>query len=219
MQRGRLPAAIGRGDANVNVLRRGLSVFRENIEIASIDKYTRVNQLELRVVLAATPIFFHQPVIGEFRLGIFVKCLHVRVSRRRVEIEIGFLDIFAVIALGTREAKEAFFENGISAVPKRQGEAQPALPIANAEQAILAPPVGPAARMIVGKKVPTGPVAGVVFADGSPLPFGQIGSPAFPIFLPAGIFLETLIFGGGFLEVRHEWVSRGSSFKAAEFMQ
>ena len=34
----------------------------------------------------------------------------------------------------------------------------------------------------------------VVFADGSPGPFAEIGSPAFPMFLPAVIFIETLLF-------------------------
>jgi hypothetical protein len=38
----------------------------------------------------------------------------------------------------------------------------------------------------------------VVFADSPPGPFAEIGAPALPMFLSAGVFLQSLLF-------RDEW--------------
>jgi hypothetical protein len=52
--------------------------------------------------------------------------------------------------------------------------------------------------MVVGKRFPGSPVRAVVFADSPPGTFAEIGAPALPMFLPTGIFLESLLF-------RDEW--------------
>src|SRR5205823_6674186 len=120
---------------------------------------------------------------------------------------------------GSAQAEEAFFENGIAAVPKSEPEAKPALPIANPQQAVLAPTVGATAGMIVRKVPPARPIDGVVLTNSSPLPLGQIRTPTFPIFLPVVVFLEPLIFSAGRFGVCHGVSPRGTNFKAAEFMQ
>ena len=67
----------------------------------------------------------------------------------RVEVVVALLHILPVVALGTGEAEQALLEDGVLAVPQGQAEAEPALPIGDAQQAILAPAVGAAPRLIV----------------------------------------------------------------------
>src|SRR5262249_38214680 len=106
---------------------------------------------------------------------------HVRVRGRGIQVEVALLAIFAVIALGTREPEQPFFQYAIAAVPQRQCETQPALAIANPEKSILAPAIGATAGMLVRKIAPGIAVGGVVFADRAPLPLGEIRPPAFPV--------------------------------------
>ena len=42
---------------------------------------------------------------------------------RAVEVEVVFLDVFAVIALAVGQSEQPFFEDGIVAIPQRQAEA------------------------------------------------------------------------------------------------
>src|SRR5690606_34596063 len=63
-------------------------------------------------------------------------------------------------------------------------------------QAVLAPAISPAARVIMGEVVPDTAVGTVVLADRSPLPFGEIRAPTFPIGLTQPIFLQTDRFPG-----------------------
>ena len=74
--------------------------------------------------------------------------------RRGVEVEIALLDVLAVVALGVGQAEEPLLEDGVAAVPQRQGEAQAALAVGDAQQAVLAPAVGAAAGVLVGEVVP-----------------------------------------------------------------
>jgi hypothetical protein len=66
--------------------------------------------------------------------------------------------------------------------------------IRDAGQSVLIPAIGTGASLVVRKRFPGSPVRAVVFADGSPGPFAEIWAPAFPMFLPAGVFIETLLF-------------------------
>jgi hypothetical protein len=93
-----------------------------------------------------------------------------------------------------REAEDPFLQNGISSVPEGDGEADILVTIGNAGQSVLIPTIGARASLVVRERFPGGPVRAVVFADGSPGPFAEIGAPAFPMFLPAGVFIETSLF-------------------------
>src|SRR5271165_4681604 len=64
--------------------------------------------------------------------------------------------------------------------------------VADAPKTILAPTIGPRARMIVGEVIPGLAVGAVVFAHGSPRPLGEIGSPQPPV-----LFSETLVLKAG----------------------
>src|SRR5206468_7130788 len=68
-------------------------------------------------------------------------------------------------------------------------------PVAEAEQPVLAPAVRAAARVVVREIVPGRPVLGVVLADRSPLPLGEIGPPALPVALSPRVLSEPLCLG------------------------
>ena len=178
------------------VVRGILGVFREHVEVAVVVKHARVGQFKLRIVPAAAPVLLDEPLIGKLGLRIFVERLAVRVRRRRVEVEITFLDVLAVVALRVGQAKQALLQNRIATIPQRQCEAEAAFAIAQAEQTILAPAVGAAAGVVVREILPARPVRRVILAHGAPLPFGEIRPPALPVFSARAIFREPNGFGG-----------------------
>src|SRR5215469_15726680 len=59
---------------------------------------------------------------------------------------------------------------------------------------VFTPAIGTAARLVMGKIVPCRAVGAVVFANRSPLPFAQVGSPA----PPRLVFLHRLFKPGSF---------------------
>src|SRR5262245_48789442 len=106
MQLSGLRAAIDRLDTDQNVFSASLGVLDENVEIAVVVEDAGVNQLEFQIALAAPPVLLDQSPVRKFALRILVKELHVGVGWRGVEIKIIFLDVFSVIPLIAREAKE-----------------------------------------------------------------------------------------------------------------
>ena len=106
--------------------------------------------------------------------------LQVRVARGRVEVVVDLLDVLAVVALRPGQPEEPLLEDGIGAVPQRQGEAQPAAVVADAEQAVLAPAVRARTGVVVRERCPRRAVGGIVLADGAPLALGEIRTPAVP---------------------------------------
>src|SRR5262249_11356241 len=136
-----------------------------------------------------------QRVVRERRVRVLVEGLQVRRRRGGVEEVVELLDVLAVVALGAGQPEQALLEDGIAAVPQREGEAQPALAIGDAEEAVLAPAVGAAARVVVREVVPAGAVRGVVLADGAPLALRQVRAPARPVALAALVLVETAALG------------------------
>ena len=195
METSGLGAAIGHGDANQNIIRRSLGIFGKDIKVPAILENAGIGQFEFRLLAAAPPIFFHQLHVGKFRLRIFVERLEVGMRRRRIQVEITLLYILAVIALRTGETKEPLFQNRIAPIPERQREAKPAFTIRDAEQSILSPAIGPAARVLEGKILPAISISRVVLAHRAPLALRQIRPPALPILDPLCILGQALIFG------------------------
>jgi hypothetical protein len=103
-------------------------------------------------------------------LRILVEKLHVGVGRSAVEIEVIFLNILSVVALAPREPEKTLFEDGIFAVPKRQGEAEILSPVRDAGYAVFIPAIGSRPRMIVWKVIPCAPVWTVILSHSSPCP-------------------------------------------------
>ncbi len=183
------------GDADENIVRISFGVFREDIEVPVFIKCARIEKLELRLLPVAALVFLSQPGIRKLCLRVFVKRLHVGVRGRRIQVEVALLDVLAVIGIRPANSEQPLFQNGIAAVPQRQREAHASLAIANAEQAVFAPAIGAAARMIVREIRPATPIRGVVFAHGAPLPLGKIRAPALPVLLAPGIFSEPFALG------------------------
>src|SRR5208283_1856693 len=100
---------------------------------------------------------------------------------RRIRVEMALLDVLAVVALGVREPEQPLLQDRVPAVPQREGEAQAALAVGDAQEPVLAPAVGAAARLLVREVAPALAVRGVVLSHGAPLPLREIGAPALPV--------------------------------------
>ncbi len=187
-------AAVGDRDAREDVVGVGLGVLDLHVPMPVVED-AGVVEFELGLLPGACAVLGEQSVVGKLGDGVLVECPHVGVRGRGVQVEVVLLDVLAVVALGTGEAEESFLEDGISAVPEGEGEAESALAIGDAEQAVLSPAIGAAAGVLVGEVGPAGAVGGVVLADGAPLAFGEIGSPALPVLLTLEVGDETIALG------------------------
>src|SRR5262249_46588158 len=128
-------------------------------------------------------------------LGVLVEELHVGVGRGAVEVEVVLLHVLAVVPLRVSEAEQPLLEDRVLPVPQRQREAQVLLVVGDSGEAVLAPPVGPRAGLVVAEVVPGVPALAVVLADGPPLPLAEVRPP-----LPPGDelltrFSESDLFG------------------------
>src|SRR5258708_829117 len=119
-------------------------------------------------------VLLDQPLIRIRPLRVLVQRLHVGVSRRGIEIEIRLLHVLAMVSLVPCEPKQALLENRILPVPDPQSKAHPPLPVADAQQAVLAPPVSPAARVVMREVFPALACRRIVLTDRAPLTLGQV---------------------------------------------
>src|SRR5512135_1780707 len=93
---------------------------------------------------------------------------------RAVEVEVVLLDVLTVVALGVGQPEHPLLQQRVAAVPQRQREAEPLLVVAEAGDAVLAPPVRAGARLIV-REVGPGIAAGtVVLPHRAPLTLAQV---------------------------------------------
>ena len=189
-----LGASIRGFDADQDIVGSGFGVFDEDIEVAVFIEDPGVDELEFEVALAAAAILFGKAGVRKFPLRILEEEFHVRVSRRRVEIKIIFLDVLAVVAFVAGEPEQPFLENRVLAVPEREREANILMPVGDAAEPVFAPAISAAARMIMGKILPGGAVGAVVFAHGAPLALGEVGSPAFPVNFARAVCLKSQFF-------------------------
>ena len=146
-----LRAPVVHGDPDGQVLGRRLRVLHEHIEVAVVVEDPRVKQLELRTMAVAAPVLVDEALVGVLPLRVLVEPLHVGVRGRGVEVEVVLLHVLAVVALRGHEAEEALLEDGVALVPQREAEAEDLVAVADGGQAVLAPAVGAAARLVVGE--------------------------------------------------------------------
>ncbi len=206
---GGLGTVIVHRDADQDVARRGLGVLGVHVEVALVIEDAGVLKLVLRILAAAFRVLVPDLVVGERLVGVTIQRLQVRRGRRRVEVPVAFLDVLAVVALGTGEAEETLLEDGVALVPERQPETKPAFAIAQAEKAVLTPTVGTAACVLVREVGPGVAVWRVVLAHRPPLPLGEVRAPAFPVLLAARVLGEAPSLGCAVLGHPHH--SRSSS--------
>lgn len=132
-----------------NVFGACFGVLDDDVEIAIRVKDAGIEQLVFETLPVAAAVLVHQLRISKLRLWILVKKLHIRMRWLVVKIEVILLYVFAVIALASRQAKEAFFEDGIAAVPKGRREAKQLILIADASDGVFAPTIRLAACQFV----------------------------------------------------------------------
>src|SRR5690348_4765934 len=81
-------------------------------------------------------------------------------------------------------------------IPECPRKAETLVIVGNAEQSIFGPAISAGARMIVREVRPCISVGTVIFANGAPSAFGQVGPPAFPMLFMRSGFDESLLLGG-----------------------
>src|SRR5688572_8414241 len=195
MQATGLLRARGDGDPDQDVFGVGFGVFDAHVVVRIAVEHAGIGELELALVLAAAPVLFHEPSVRVLALRILVEPTEVRGRRRGIDVVVELLHVLAVVALGTREPEQPLFQDRIPVVPERDRKADPRLAVAEAEQTIFTPTIGAAARVVVREVVPAVAVLRVVLAHGAPLALREVGAPALPVLLAAGVLSEAAALG------------------------
>jgi hypothetical protein len=181
MQRRGLVRAILDGYAHHDVIGRVLRILDADIEVTIAIEHTGIEHFVFGKRRAAPPVLVDELLIRIGVVRILVQHLHVRMRRRAVEIKVQLLHILAMIALLVREAEEPFLDDRVTPVPQCERHTPVKRVVAESGDAVLAPAIHPAARMIVRKVIPGGSVFAVILANGAPLTLAQIRSPASPL--------------------------------------
>jgi hypothetical protein len=197
VDRRRIRTPVHRRDPAQHVLLAPLRILDHHVEIPTLRKRRphRVDQLVLRLIPTPTTVLLDERPVGVGHLRVLVEHLRVGVRRRRVEVEIVLLDVLAVVALVAGEPEEAFLEDRIVLVPEAEGEAEVLESIAEAAESVFVPAVGAAAGVVVGEIFPGLACGAIVFADGAPGAFAEVGSPVFPVGATGFGVGQALMFG------------------------
>jgi hypothetical protein len=89
-------------DPNQQVFTIGLGVFHHHVKIAALVKDSGVYKLIFVIELGSQSVPMKKLIIGVSGLRILVEILHVGMGRRAIQVRIVFLDVFSVVAFGTR---------------------------------------------------------------------------------------------------------------------
>jgi hypothetical protein len=192
--------AIAHGDLHQDVFGSCLGVLDEHVEVAIPGEDPGVQQLVFELVAPPRPVGAHQVVVGIGALRVLVQVLEIRVRRRRVEVEVVFLDVLAVIAFAIGESEQPLLQDRIGAVPQRQRDAQPLPIVGQSRQAVFTPAVGAGARLIVREVIPGVSALAVVLTHRAPLSLAQVRTPASPLFTVLSCPAQPL----GFVIAAHE---------------
>ena len=185
---------VGDGELPEQVVGAALGDFLEDVEVGVAVEEAEVGELEFAEEFVAPAVFLDELGVGVAGVGVFVEAFGVGVGGGGVEVVVALFDVLTVAAPLPAEAEEALFEDVVLAVPKGGRHADAALAVGSSPEPVFAPAVGAAACLVVGEILPAFLVAGVVLPDGAPLALGEVGAPAFPIFLPDFVFCQSLFF-------------------------
>ena len=180
LQARRLLRTVVHGDAHENIVGLVLGVFDADVAVAVVFEHAGIKDLVLGIVQPTPGVFGEQVGVGKGGMGGFVEHAHVGMAGHAVDEKVQLLDVFTVVALGVIQAEQALLEDRVALVPQGQAQAPALCLVAETGQAILAPPIGAAARMFMGEVSPGIAVGAVVFAHRAPLAFAQIGAPLAP---------------------------------------
>ncbi len=159
-------------------------------------KHPRVEQFVLHLIPPPRMAGLDQICVGVGGLRIFVEILHVRVSRRTVEIKVILLHVLAMITLTVGQAEQALFQNRVFSIPQGHREAQPLLVIGNSGQAVFAPAVRPRPGLVMTEVIPRIAPFAVVLSNRSPLAFAEVRPPLFPGGLLFSCLFQSYLFRG-----------------------
>ena len=177
----RIRPCVGDADNHQQVRGVGLGVVHLDDPVAIIVEDTCVEQLVLRVLLTPSSVLLHESGVGELCLWVVVAPAVPGVTRRSVEVPPVLLGVLAVVALVSGQAEDALLEDGVTAVPEGQAQAQLPLHVREAGQPILAPAVGSRSGLVVREVLPGGAARAVILADGAPLALAEIRAPQVPV--------------------------------------
>src|SRR5205814_1168552 len=90
--------------------------------------------------------------------------------------------------------EQAFLQDRVLSVPKRQRETEALFVIGKAGQTVFAPAVGARTGLVVAEVVPGVAAFAVVLADGPPLALAEVGSPLFPGEVSLASLLKSVMF-------------------------
>ena len=175
-----LRAAVGDGDPQRDVGRRGLGVRGLDLPVAVVVEGAAVEQLGLRLGAAAPGVLLDQPGVRELALRVVVAPLQPRVARGRVEVPPVVLGVLAVVALRPGQPEHPLLEDRVAAVPQPERQAEVLVEGADAPHAVLVPAVRARARVLVREEAPGVAVGAVVLAHRSPGALGQVRAPLVP---------------------------------------
>jgi hypothetical protein len=99
-----------------------------------------------------------------------------------------------MVPFTVRESEKALLEDRVPAVPQGEGKAEALPGVGYSGKAVLTPPVGTGAGMIVREVVPGISVFAIVLAYGPPLPLAQIGPPLLPWSGLFACFIQAFLF-------------------------
>ena len=163
------------------VVRVALGVVGLDDPVAIVVEGAGVEQLVLRIELAAAGVLGDEVAVGERSLRIVVAPAVPGVAREGVEVPPVLLRILAVVALAAGQPEDPLLQDRVAAIPERESEAEPLLDVREAGQTVLAPAIGARAGVVVRQVVPGGAAGAVVLAHGAPLPLAQVGAPQVPV--------------------------------------
>src|SRR5215472_2909385 len=215
IERSRLGPAIENRDSNQDVFRSLFGVFHQHIEIAIIFKGASIDQLVLKFAPRSFPVDFYQVLVWERSLRIFVEIFHVGVGWCAVQIKVVLLNIFAVITFAVREAEEALFQDGVLAIPQRQGKAEILSIVGNTGEPIFAPAICARSCLVVTEIVPGMAILTVVFSNCAPLTLTELWPPFFPRYTFEARLFQTCCF----CSFAHHAASLGLSSGLCGFIQ
>ena len=145
-------AVVREHDALEDLRGRRLRVRHVDRPVAVVVEDARVEQLELRVLQAATVV--DELLVRERGLRIVVPPAEQRVARQPLEVPPVLLDVLAVVALRPGQAEHALLEDRIAAVPEREREAELVADVRDAGHPVLVPAVGARPRVVVRERAP-----------------------------------------------------------------
>ena len=121
----------------------GLCVVGLDDPVAVVVEDPRVEQLELRILLAPGGVFLDECLVGKRSLRVVVAPPVPGVRRCRIEVPPVLLGVLAVVSLVAGEPEDSLLQDRVAPVPEREPQAEELLDVREAGEPVLPPAIGP----------------------------------------------------------------------------